>query len=499
MLYCALATCLTSISIGYVIGSPNIPEAAIRGEDGDCGPHPYTIQAGFPNCFEFSDLIWGFAVGSFCLGACAGGLMGGGIQNKIGRVKTMLVGNVAFILGALILGLTYNQAQFVIGRIVIGFACGVGGVAAPTYLSEIATAHARGTLGTFHQFFLVIGLVISNLVGLAWSSPPGWRIVLAANAIPALLQCLILPTMVESPRHLVCQQRIKEAQDALRKLRGPEADIEIHLELNDMKILLLGEQDDEKTTDHDPENIPRDSKVVQSHDALENDGSPSPRVNHEPYGILELFQSECRGLAAIGIMVHFLQQASGINGLVYYSTSFLGNVFGSGNSKYITIGVSCCNLLATALSVYLIDRFNRKTLLMASFTGMSVSALLLVIGAYCNLGHLVVVAVFLYIALFAIALGPIPWMLLSEMLPTYALSSASSIGTGVNWGTNFIIGLVFPSMTKGMGNGTFILFGAFNIFGVIFIGYFVPETRGRSIESVMAEMGVPSRASRTIR
>ncbi|KAI1318907.1 hypothetical protein EDD11_005541 [Mortierella claussenii] len=503
LLYCGVMTCLTSLSIGYVIGSPNIPESSIRGSDGACGPNPYTVSASFPNCFQFSDLIWGFAVGSFCLGACAGGLIGGSIQNQLGRIKTMMLSNFIFMAGALILGLTYHQSQFVVGRMVIGFACGVGGVVVPTYLGEITTVHGRGIMGTFHQLFIVIGLVISNLVGLAWSSPPGWRVVLAANAIPALIQCLILSTLVESPRYLVSQQRLAEARVSLQRLRGPATEVDVSKEFKEMVIFLLGEDDKEADTMMTADEslsmqaanfVQREkSSTVLKSDCTEIIPSDKQSSSQGSYGILKLFRSECRGLASIGVLVHFLQQASGINGLVYYSTSFLANAFGPSNSQFITLGVSCCSLACTILSVYLIDRFNRKTLLMASFIGMSFSSALLVVGAYCDVGALVVVAVFLYIASFAIALGPIPWLLLSEMLPTYALSSASGVATGVNWGTNFVVGLVFPSMTKTLGSGTFILFGAINAFGIFYVWFFVPETQGRSIESVLTERGVSTR------
>ncbi|KAF9080805.1 hypothetical protein BGX23_001640, partial [Mortierella sp. AD031] len=117
MVYCGLVASLTSLSIGYVIGSPNVPETAIRGQDGNCDPN--APHGAFPECFEFSDLLWGFAVGSFCLGALVGGLSGGTVQNIFGRKKTMFISNIFFIVGALLLGLTAHQAQFIVGRIVI--------------------------------------------------------------------------------------------------------------------------------------------------------------------------------------------------------------------------------------------------------------------------------------------------------------------------------------------------------------------------------------------
>ncbi|KAF9288010.1 Solute carrier 2, facilitated glucose transporter member 2 [Linnemannia elongata] len=514
MVFCGVVACLTSLSIGYVIGSPNIPESAIRGLGGDCGPHaPFTIQHGFPNCFLFSDLLWGFAIGSYCLGAFAGSLIGGSLQNKYGRIKTLFLSSVVYILGSIVLGLAFHQVQFILGRVIIGFACGLGGVVAPTYLGEIATIQGRGILGTFHQLFLVIGLLLSNLIGLAWSTPPGWRFVLAFNGVPALIQCFFLTQLVESPRYLVSQKKIKEAERSLQILRGPEKLVNVQEELEDMVLLLMGSRvpvDDDKDYIDSLSSSP--SGGVQtpgqrgdSAAALQSDPSsvPPPHSHpdkkqasnsQQPYGFRTLFRSECRGLALIGVTIHFLQQATGINGLVYYSTSFLGDTFGGGNSKYITVGVSACNLLATICAVFLINRVDRKTLLMASFGGIAASAVLLVIGAYADVGILVAVALFLYIIAFAIGLGPLPWLLLSEFLPTYALSSASSAATGVNWSFNFVIGLLFPSLTKAMGNSTFILFGGFSAIGVAFVWFFVPETRGRSIEQVMAEKGVPPRS-----
>jgi MFS family permease len=454
------------------------------------------------------------------LGALAGCLIAGSLQNKYGRIKALLLSSIIYILGSIVLGLTFHQVQFIIGRVIIGFACGLGGVVAPTYLGEIATIQGRGILGTFHQLFLVIGLLLSNLIGLAWSTPPGWRLVMAFNGVPALIQCFFLTQVVESPRYLVSQKRIKEAQRSLQILRGPEKSVSVQEELDDMILLLLGKRvsvDENKdyidtlsVTSPITEGIPPAVQRGDSTATLQSDPTtvipPGPshntkkqtfRNSQESYGFLTLLRSECRGLALIGVMIHFFQQATGISGLVYYSTSFLGDTFGPGNSKYITVGVSICNLLATICAIFLINRVDRKILLMASLSGIAASAMLLVIGAYAGIGNLVAVAVFLYVITFAIGMGPIPWLLLSEFLPTYALSSASSAATGVNWTFNFLIGLLFPSLAKAMGNSTFILFGGFCLLGVVFVWIFVPETRGRSIEQVMAEKGILPRSPTT--
>ncbi|KAG0235937.1 hypothetical protein BGW41_000628 [Actinomortierella wolfii] len=486
MVYCGLMAAMTSLCIGYVIGSPNVPEKAIRGLGGECGPTPYTKENGFPNCLSFSNILWGFAVGSFCLGAMVGGLSAGFFQSHWGRLKTLLLANMFFVVGALLLALTAHQAQFIIGRIVVGFACGIGGVVAPSYLGEIATIKGRGLMGTMFQLLVVIGILISNLLGLGLSKPPLWRVLLAILAVPAILQTLLLPSLPESPRYLLTKGRNQEARRALERLRHG---YNVEHEFNDMVHLLQGQG---VAVSANTTNGTSDSAFED----VNNKEAAIPQSGHQQtsYGLMRLFSGECRNLALIGLCVHFLQQASGINGLIYYSTSFLSDVFGADNSKYITVGVSICNLLATIAGVLLIDRTGRRTLLLASFVGLTISCILLVAGAYADVDVLVVVAVFLYTASFAVGLGPIPWLLLSEILPTYALSSASAVATCVNWGTNFVIGLVFPSLNEALGNGTFIIFMAFCAIGAVYTWFIVPETRQRPIEDIMAEKGVAPRS-----
>lgn len=179
----------------------------------------------------------------------------------------MFLSNMVFILGSLILGFTFHQAQFIVGRIVIGLACGLGGVVAPTYLGEISTIEARGTLGTFHQLFLVMGVVVSTLIGLVWNVPPGWRITMALNGVPALIQCFMLPTLIESPRYLVSKRLLQEAQRSLQRLRGPEKEVDILPEFKGIVHLILGSQgSEEKKVAQNPDLeidlLPTDEKSV---------------------------------------------------------------------------------------------------------------------------------------------------------------------------------------------------------------------------------------------
>ncbi|KAF9372927.1 hypothetical protein BGX21_004622, partial [Mortierella sp. AD011] len=449
MVYTCGIAVLTSLSIGYVIGSPNVPEKAMRGIDGACGPDPYTKVNGFYNCFYYADLLWGFAVGSFCLGALAAGLTGGTIQNIYGRRKTMFLANIFFIVGALLLGFTQHQAQFIIGRIIVGMGCGLGGVVVPTYLGEVATIKSRGTLGACFQLLIVIGILISNALGLGLSTPPKWRVCMALLGVPALIQFALLPSMVESPKWLITQNRANEARQALQKLRG---DANIDNEYSDMITMILksGSSELSPNVSDSKEEYSRDDSAYEDGIKANNMGTLDLSDYRPPksYSVLYLFKSECCVIALQGILLHFFQQASGINGLIYYSTTFLDAVFGADKTKYLTVGTTAINLFSTILSVFFIDKVGRRTLLLISSGGCFISSVLLFSGGYSGIGDLVVAAVFLFIASFAIGLGPIPWLMMSELIPSYALSPASAIATSVNWLVNFIIGLIFPTIVK---------------------------------------------------
>ncbi|KAG0006239.1 hypothetical protein BGZ80_005327 [Entomortierella chlamydospora] len=462
MVYTCGIAVLTSLSIGYVIGSPNVPEKAMRGIDGECGPDPYTKVNGFYNCFYYADLLWGFAIGSFCLGALAAGLTGGTIQNIYGRRKTMFLANIFFIVPRLLM---------------------------------VATIKSRGTLGACFQLLIVIGILISNALGLGLSTPPKWRVCMALLGVPALIQFALLPSMVESPKWLITQNRANEARQALQKLRG---DANIDNEYSDMITMILKSGSSEPTPNvsDSKEEYSRDDSAYEDGIKVNNMGALDLSDYRPPknYSVLYLFKSECCIIALQGILLHFFQQASGINGLIYYSTTFLDAVFGADKTKYLTVGTTAINLFSTILSVFFIDKVGRRTLLLISSGGCFISSVLLFSGGYAGIGDLVVAAVFLFIASFAIGLGPIPWLMMSELIPSYALSPASAIATSVNWLVNFIIGLIFPTIVKGLGNGTFILFGCFSGLCFLYVWIFLPETKGRRVEDIMAEKGVGPRS-----
>ncbi|CAG8811342.1 20122_t:CDS:2, partial [Gigaspora margarita] len=217
--YCSFvvfAAVIASFENGWNLGVTNIPEQTIR----NCTSEQPRVKSKFPDCLPMNNLLWGFATGSYALGGLLGGLLAGRFQTLYGRRNTLLFNTMTWIFGGLLLGIALHPLMFVAGRILAGIGSGIGSVSVPTYIGEIATIKSRGAIGTIYQLFLVIGILITQLLGLVLSFVPGWRILLALTAIPALIQLILLPLCVESPRYLISQNRFSEAKDALQKLRN---------------------------------------------------------------------------------------------------------------------------------------------------------------------------------------------------------------------------------------------------------------------------------------
>nr|CAJ77494.1 monosaccharide transporter [Geosiphon pyriformis] len=466
-LFVALVSVIGAFENGWNTSVSNVPEKIIR----DCKNGQKHVNIGvLPDCLPMENLLWGFAVGSYAIGGLIGGISAGYLQTRFGRIRTLVGNNFSFILGALILGSAVNPGMFIIGRILTGVGSGISTVTVPTYLGEIATVKARGALGTIYQLFLVIGILFTQIIGLLLSSVPGWRILLALTAIPALIQLILLRFCVETPRYLISQNKLDEAQQSLQLLR-PGFDV-----TNEYKEIYDGQQEAETVESRDPEKNPKtkDPKAISS-------GA------RKSLSFAQLFRDPmCRKMTIICVTLSVIQQLSGINGVIFYSTSIFSEVFAD-NAKYATVGVGVINLIFTMVSVILIDRQGRKRLLLASEIGIVVTSILVVLGSIYSINLLVVVAVLLFVSSFAIGLGPIPFLIIPELLPTYGVSAAASLAMGLNWLSNFLVGLIFPVLKDALKNYTFLVFAIITSFGAIFTLLFVPETKGRTLEEIHNE------------
>ncbi|KAL7317289.1 Bifunctional purine biosynthesis protein PurH [Mucor circinelloides] len=480
MVYCVIISCLGSFSNGWVIGSANVPgEVTHACENGAA----HVASKAFPDCLPMNNALWGFAVASFCVGGLIGGLFGGAIQTKFGRKKTIIFNNIGWIIGALLIGVAVNPAMFIIGRIFCGLSCGLGSLSTPTYVGEVSTIKARGTMGTCNQFAIVIGILLASVIGLPLASVPLWRINYAIVAIPAIAQFFLMAGCVESPRYLVSINRIEEARENLQRLR-PNSNID--KEFYGMVEGQLGTAAAQAIVGVDGMSVDDKKDNVSIDDKLEDGIVTQDEGARSPMNMIQIFTDPLiRRIALTVIALHVTQQLIGMNAVMYYSTTIFNMAFDAEMSKYMAIVTTVVNFASTILSLILIDRMGRRPLLMIAEIGACIFSVLLIIGYVYNVGALLIVSVFGYVIAFAIGVGPIPWMMTSELTPVYASSAVGAIATAVNWAMNFLIGQCFPLIFDGIKGYSFAIFAGVAALAFVFTYFKVPETKGRSLEDIV--------------
>ncbi|CDH59821.1 monosaccharide transporter [Lichtheimia corymbifera JMRC:FSU:9682] len=507
MLYCVLVACIGSFCNGWVIGCANLTADATHACEGGS---QHLTSPSLPDCIPMSTSLWGFAVASFCVGGLIGGATGGVIQTRFGRKRTLIYNTAGWIIGALLLGLAVNVPMFVIGRLFCGYSCGLCSLTIPAYIGEISTIKLRGAMGTLNQLFITIGILISSVVGLPTSNVPLWRLNFALVGIPAILQAVLMATCVESPRWLTSQNRFVDAHVALLKLRGRDAIVDneyyeivegqggtekAHSMMKDGEKSLDGSQqstlapvDHLKSLDTQVSRPDIDHRISNADTVVESPTAISSTSVHQAMNIIDIFRDPLiRRIALRVCALHMIQQLSGMNAVMFYSTSIFKSALDTSMAKYMAIATNALNVIITIPSVLLIDRMGRRPLLMIAEFGACLFSVLLVIGYVYNVSSLLIVSVFLYVASFAIGIGPIPWLITSELTPTYASSAVGAVATAVNWAMNFVIGQVFPVIFAAIAGYSFAIFAGICFMALLFTFFMLPETKNRSMESIVRD------------
>ena len=384
------------------------------------------------------------------LGAIFGAISGGAVSDRLGRKKVVLASNLIFILAAIGLFLTQSVNGIIVWRLLVGVAIGLSSAVALLYIAELSPRHIRGALVSINQLFITIGILGSYLIGLLFVQSQSWRIMFILAGIPAAVQFLIMLFFPESPRYLIRIGEKAKAFNILKKLRGDEQDVTLEI------------AHIEKTAH-----------------------KQRPQWS-------ELFSKTLRPRLAVGIGVAIIQQITGINTIIYYApTIFKFAGFSSNKAALIaTTSVGVVNVLMTCVALYLIDKIGRKPLLLSGLGGMVLSLIALGIGLEQNvpknlIGILVLISLFVYIASFAYSLGPISWLLNSEIYPLDIRGKAIGVATSANWISNFIITLTFLTLIHLLGKGAiFWLYAFIGVVGLFFIWRLVPETKGKSLEEI---------------
>jgi len=423
-----------------------------------------------PGTQQMAPELQEWVVSVVLIGAMVGALVSGKLADIFGRKKIIIVTSVIFIIGSLISGLAPVVSMIIVGRIVIGLAIGVASFTVPLYISEISPKKIRGALVSLNQLAITIGIFVSYLVDLGFAEThEGWRWMFIVGVLPAIILGIGMFFLPDTPRWLLSKGKEKEAILALEKTVEPN---DVKNELNSIQQVLRTE-----------------SKSKSS--------------------LKELFQPWLRYALIIGIGLMFFQQFTGINTVIYYAPTIfqIAGFHGEFAPILATTLVGVVNILMTIVAIWLIDRWGRKPLTYLGLSGMVVA--LTVLGIAFNQAEVLgsalkwvsVASVVIYIAFFAISLGPIAWLIISEIYPLRIRGIAMSIATFSNWLFNFIVAKTFLTLTKILtipgteittANGTessnpagaFWLFAIVGIGGLIFTYFYMPETKGHTLEEI---------------
>jgi MFS transporter, SP family, galactose:H+ symporter len=413
--------------------------------------------------FHLAPAQQGLVVSAVTFGALFGALAGGTSSDAIGRRWTNILAGLSFVAGAIFSAVAPDLDILVVSRVLVGAAIGLSSVAAPMYIAELSPSRDRGKLVSLFQLAITIGILLSYIVDRALAPDHAWRWMLGLASVPGALLVFGMIAMPESPRWLVKRGAEEAARHALSLVR-PVAEIEAEL------------QEIREDLQHD-----------------------------QPAAWSELLMPGLRPALLVGVGLAVFQQATGINTIIYYAPQIFerAGLGSAGTALAATIGIGVINVLSTLIAIRLVDRVGRKPLLLAGLAGMTLS--LAVLGVAQRIGSMVgidramlalitVGFVGLYIVCFAFSLGPVVWLMISEIFPNRARARAVAVSTASNWMANFLVSLSFPILQAALGPLLWFVYAAMGVAGLIFIVNYVPETKGKSLEDISRQWRISSAA-----
>mgnify|MGYP001595010002 CR=1 FL=1 len=431
-------------------------------------------QLYFTEYFNFSAAEQGWAVSSALYGCLVGALAGGYLTKKISRKYTLILAAALFSISAWGSGIADSLSELAFYRIIGGLAVGMASLAAPMYIAEISPPKHRGRLVSYYQLAVVIGFFVVFLAtyyiggGDTQDMAPevlealhkhnvaeGWRIMFWSELLPALAFLLLLFTVPHSPRWLVLKGRTDEARAVLTRVTASEQ--EAAAELADIQASL----------------------------------------NHsQPLNMALLFGKGIGFAVFLGVMLSIFQQITGINAILYYGAEIFSNALGYGPEDALKqqLWLGAVNLIFTFVAIYKVDSWGRKPLFIGGSIGMFVGLSVLGLTIYSGqMGVVSLLAILVFIGSFAMSMGPVVWVMLSEMFPNSVRSVAMSIAVAAQWLFNAFVANSFPlvnesALNQDSFNGAlpYFIFASFCVVAMIFVWKLVPETKGKTLEEMEA-------------
>ena len=388
----------------------------------------------------------GFAVSNLMIACVIGALLAGPIADWTGRKKVLILCAVLFTVSAILSALPRSFTELVIARFIGGMGVGMASVVSPMYIAEISPAKIRGRLVALNQLAIVVGILLSYFSNwvLVDTGINNWRYMLVAEILPAITFLVGLFFIPESPRWLTKEGLEKEALDVLNVVAGAANS---DYELQEVKKSLA-----EKST-----------------------------------SLKELLHPSLRRVLIVGILFSLFAHITGIDTIIYYGPIiFLESGFKTDSALLASVMIGITNLIFTFVGMAMVDKAGRKFLLLVGLAGMGISMMLV---GFCMQSDIIsakwtLLWIMTYIASFAMSIGVVIWVYLSEIYPTRVRGQALSVATMVLWLGNVILTQLFPVMMERFGGGTFYIFSFICLLAFIFTWTMVKETKGVSLEEI---------------
>jgi sugar porter (SP) family MFS transporter len=402
--------------------------------------------------FALNDIQTEVAASALLLGCLLGAAGASMIGDRIGRRKSLLCAALLFAISTLGTSLANSIDLFSIGRLICGLAIGLASVLTPVYISEIAPAPNRGTLVSMNQLAVVVGILAAYFVSwkFAFLGDSSWRWMLGVAAIPSLAFFVGLLTIPESPRWLIGNGQRAKAEAVLTRIFGAkEAAAQVRL-------------------------------VEQA--ATTEDGSWH-----------EVFAKPMRKRLGVALALAILCQVTGINTVLYYGSIIINEHFrgqSTNTALEANVIIGGTNLVVTIIALFFLDRWGRRPMLLTATAGMALSLATLVFAFHSHSisPMVMMISIICYVGFYAFGMGPVPWIIISEIFPNKIRGRAASIATSTLWTSTLVVTFTFLSLVRTFDiSGTFAIYATLSLLGFVYIWRYVPESRGKTLEQIQHE------------
>ncbi|PVH15830.1 uncharacterized protein CXQ87_003685 [Candidozyma duobushaemuli] len=467
----------STIQFGFHLAVTNAPSKIIACSRDEYATETFWGSWGRQSCIPMDANDIALMSTMFTLGGLVSSVVAGSpfVSLIAGRKRIQKACSAVFLLGSMLLCLANTKWVFLAGRALTGMASGVSIVVAPIMVNELAPLNHRGLMGSLLQFGVALGILTAFLTALPWGNVDQWRWIFAFGAFLALAQLILLFTIVESPKWMITHKgNYSKATQTLHTLRSESSSVNHEIQhwremRNRPKVGVCEESPliEEETPSTFTPLTPSKSRR----------GSIDPSsVSMLQYICSTSYHKE---VVAVGLIMT-AQQLCGMNAINFYGVSILENVVPKGtNVLYIMSSLALCNVVAMLAVSPFIDKFGRKTLLVASLAIMGIVAASISSSILGGRGAVAAVSCFIFVTGFSIGLGQIPNLMVSELSSHETVGVAQSFGTMLNWAANVVVAYGFPQLQRGVKDYDFFVFSIICAVYVITVIFFVPETQGR--------------------